>query len=78
MYVAKTVGQMLTQLGFPKKRHKGNWGYSFVLLDFEEARRQQERMALDAPSEPDVKDIQDVPATVQDMYRRLLGEKDED
>jgi hypothetical protein len=78
MYVAKTVGQMLTQLGFPKKRHKGNWGYSFVLLDFEEARRQQERMALDAPSEPDVKDIQDAPATVQDMYRRLLGEKDED
>jgi hypothetical protein len=78
MYVAKTVGQMLTKLGFPKKRHKGNWGYSFVLLDFEEARRQQERMALDTPSESVVKDIQDAPATVQDMYRRLLGEKDED
>jgi hypothetical protein len=69
---------MLTKLGFPKTRRDGHWGYRFVLLDFEEARRQQERMALDAPSEPDVKDIQDAPATVQDMYRRLLGEKDED
>jgi predicted P-loop ATPase len=78
IYVARTVGQMLTKLGFPKTRRDGHWGYRFVLLDFEEARRQQERMALDAPSEPDVKDIQDAPATVQDMYRRLLGEKDED
>jgi hypothetical protein len=78
MYDAKKVGQMLSQLGFPKKRHKGNWGYSFVLLDFEEARRQQEMLALDTPNDSEAKDIHEAPATVQDMYRRLLGEKDED
>lgn len=58
-------------------RH-GYPGYKFVLLDFDEVRCQQEQMALDTPSEPEAKDIPEAAATVQEMYSRLLGEKNED
>jgi hypothetical protein len=77
-YDANVIGKILTKLGFPKTRKRGYTGYKIVLLDFDEVRRQQELDAQDTLPENEVKDIHEAPPTVQDMYSRLLGERDDD
>jgi hypothetical protein len=77
-YDANIIGKILTKLGFPKTRRRGYSGYKFVLLEFDEVRRQQELDAQDTPPADEPKDIHEAPPTVQDMYSRLLGEKNED
>jgi hypothetical protein len=76
-YDANVIGKILKKLEFPRTYRHGYPGYKIVLLDFDEVRRQQELDAQDTPPENEVKDIHEAPPTVQDMYSRLLGEKDE-
>jgi hypothetical protein len=50
-----------------------------VVRDYDEVERVQQMQAqeVEEPQEAP-KDIQEAPPTVQDMYQRLLGEKDEE
>jgi hypothetical protein len=77
-YDANVIGKILKKKEFPRTYRHGYPGYKFVLLDFDEVRRQQELDAQDASPVHEPKDIKDAPPTVQDMYSRLLGEKDEE
>jgi predicted P-loop ATPase len=78
-YDANKVGKILTRLEYPKTIHKGHAGYKVVVRDYDEVERVQQMQAqeVEEPQEAP-KDIQEAPPTVQDMYRRLLGEKDEE
>jgi uncharacterized protein YaeQ len=58
-----------------------------MVRDYDEAVRYQKELAVtkDSPSETEealkaevVKDVQEAPEQVQDMFNRILGEKDEE
>jgi hypothetical protein len=68
----------MKRLEYPRTYRHGYPGYKFVLLDFDEVRRQQELDAQDAQPANEPKDIHEAPPTVQDIYSRLLGEKNDD
>jgi outer membrane biogenesis lipoprotein LolB len=83
-YDANRVGRVLTEKGYPKTTRKGQVGYKVVLMDYDEAERRLKQLAVmpeeakEETKEEEVKDITDLSQDVQTMYRRLLGEKDED
>jgi predicted P-loop ATPase len=77
-YDANKVGKILTRLKYPKTSHSGHMGYNVVVRDYNEVERVQQMQAQEQTEEPQPKDIHEAPPTVQDMYSRLLGEKDED
>jgi hypothetical protein len=83
-YDANRVGRVLTEKGYPKTKRNGLWGYKVILMDYDEAERRLKQLAVmpeeakEETKEEEVKDITDLSQDVQTMYRRLLGEKDED
>jgi hypothetical protein len=91
-YDANKLGRLLSRLGFTRRKHDGRVGYYVKLMDYDEAERRLKQIPLipesqeDQPKEPEHEDgvkvvdtpIEEMPESVQTLYSRLLGEKDED
>jgi hypothetical protein len=86
-YDANKIGKIMVRLGFPVSYRGGKIGYKAMVRDYDEAVRYQKELAVtkDSPSETEkalkeevVKDAQEAPEQVQDMFSRILGERDDD
>jgi hypothetical protein len=91
-YDANKLGRLLTRMGFTRRKHQGKWGYYVKLMEFDEAERRLKQIPLipesqeDQPKESENKEegmvvdtpLEDMPESVQTLYSRLLGEKDEE
>jgi predicted P-loop ATPase len=91
-YDANKLGRLLTRMGFTRRKHQGKWGYYVKLMEFDEAERRLKQIPLipesqeDQPKEAEHEEegmvvdtpLEDMPESVQTLYSRLLGEKDEE
>ncbi len=79
------MGRIMTKMGFPSSYQGGRLGYKAMVRDYDEAVRYQKELAMAKEGEEEeskkadeVKDMQEAPEQVQDMYDRLLGETDDE
>jgi predicted P-loop ATPase len=84
-YDANKISSIMKRLGFECTKRNGFWGYKVMVRDYDEAVRYQKELAMAKEGEEEesekadeVKDMQEAPEQVQDMYDRLLGETDDE
>jgi predicted P-loop ATPase len=77
------IGIIMSEMEFEKTKRKGKTGYKLMVRDYDEVVRYQKELAM-MPEEsaepfvqPEVKDISQAPASVQEQYERLLGERED-
>jgi hypothetical protein len=78
-YDANKIGSVMKRLGFESTKRTGRIGYKVMIRDYNETVSYQKQLAMDKVEETaPVKDLSEAPEQVQDMYSRLLGERDRD
>jgi predicted P-loop ATPase len=79
-YNENRIGMVMKKRGFECTRHTGRIGYKVVVREYQEAVDYQKQLALlpdgqePKPAEP--LDASEAPPMIQDMFNRILGEKD--
>jgi hypothetical protein len=77
----------MVNMGFPSSYRGGRLGYKAMVRDYDEAVRYQKELAMandssaeneEADQTEKAKDMQEAPEQVQDMFNRILGEKDDE
>jgi hypothetical protein len=76
----RQIGVIMKELGFEKCMRQGKPGYKVMVREYDDMLRHQKELAM-MPEEtseplalPEVKDISQAPASIQEQYERLLGE----
>jgi hypothetical protein len=86
-YDANKIGRIMVNMGFPSSYRGGRLGYKAMVRDYDEAVRYQKELAMandssaeneEADQTEKAKDMQEAPEQVQDMFNRILGEKDDE
>jgi hypothetical protein len=78
-YDVNKIGSVMKRLGFESTKRTGRIGYKVMVRDYQEIVSYQKQLAMDKEGETaPVKDIREAPEAMQDMYSRLLGERDKD
>jgi predicted P-loop ATPase len=76
-YDANKIGSVMKRLGFESTKRTGRIGYKVMVRDYQEIVSYQKQLAMDKEGETaPVRDIREAPETTQDMYSRLLGERE--
>jgi hypothetical protein len=66
----------MKRLGFASTIRSSRIGYKVMIRDYNETVSYQKQLALDKVEEATtVKDIHEAPEQVQDMFERILGER---
>jgi predicted P-loop ATPase len=75
-YNANKIGSVMKRLGFASTIRSSRIGYKVMIRDYNETVSYQKQLALDKVEEATtVKDIHEAPEQVQDMFERILGER---
>jgi hypothetical protein len=78
-YDVNKIGSVMKRLGFDFSIHRGRIGYKVMVRDYQEIVSYQKQLALNKTEEPaPVRDAREAPAQVQEMFSRLLGERDKE
>jgi hypothetical protein len=77
-YDVNKIGGVMKRLGFDFSKRHGRIGYKVMIRDYNETVSYQKQLALDKVEEAvaPVKDIREAPEATQEMFSRLLGERD--
>jgi predicted P-loop ATPase len=80
-YDPNKVGGVMKRLGFESTKRNGRLGYKVMIRDYDQTISYQKQLAMSGedgttPATVAARDMSEAPEQVQDLFSRLLGERD--